>query len=156
METPLTPEQMKVFNKALEERIAEANKDQSKWKTVLPDLMAAEVFVVAQMSDKTDANGSPMLNLLMLSDNKGHQVIPFFTSPARMSILATPNHRTFNCMKMNTVKFFQTIKGKTAVLNPRSEVGRLFTPFEMNLLVMENLDKLPKTKKPDETQEENT
>lgn len=39
----LTPEQMKVFNKALEERITEANEDKTKtkWKSVLPDLMAA-------------------------------------------------------------------------------------------------------------------
>lgn len=140
----LTPEQMKVFNKALEERITEANEDKTKtkWKKVLPDLMAADVFAVAALGDKTDANGNRLLNVMMMTSKDGQQAIPFFTSPNRMSVLATPDHKTFNCMKINTTRLFNAIKGKTAVLNPGSTCSRVFTPFEMNLLVMENKDQL--------------
>lgn len=140
----LTPEQMKVFNKALEERITEANEDKTKtkWKKVLPDLMAADVFAVAALGDKTDANGNRLLNVMMMTSKDGQQAIPFFTSPNRMSVLATPEHKTFNCMKINTTRLFNAIKGKTAVLNPGSPCSRVFTPFEMNLLVMENKDQL--------------
>ena len=53
-------------------------------------------------------------------------------------------------MKLNTVKLFQSVKGKSAVLNPNSPAAKMFTPFEMNVLVMENLDKLPKAEKPAE------
>lgn len=147
-QTPPTPEELNVINKALEERILDANKDEtkSKWNKLLPDLMASDVFVVAQMSDKADANGAKMLNILMMTDDKGHSVIPFFTSPKRMNVLVTPERKTFNVMKMNAVKLFQSIKGKTAVLNPSSPYARLFTPFEMNILVMENYDKVAKQK----------
>ena len=140
----LTPEQMKVFNKALEERITEANEDKTKtkWKSVLPDLMAADVFAVAALGDQTDANGNRLLNVMMMTNKNGQQVIPFFTSPNRMSVLATPDRKTFNCMIINTTRLFNAIKGKTAVLNPGSPCSRLFTPFEMNLLVMENKDQL--------------
>ena len=77
----LTPEQMKVFNKALEERITEANEDKTKtkWKSVLPDLMAADVFAVAALGDQTDANGNRLLNVMMMTNKNGQQVIPFFT-----------------------------------------------------------------------------
>ena len=143
---PLTPEQMNELNKVLEERIIEANKDKSKWKKVLPDLMAAEIFVVAQMSDQTNDKGERLMNILTLTDKTGHQTVPFFTSPNRLSVLANENRKTFNVMKLNTVKLFQSIKGKSAVLNPNSTAVKLFSPFEMNVLVMENLDKLPKAK----------
>lgn len=141
---PLTPEQMKTFNKALEERITDANKDttKTKWKTVLPDLMAADVFAVAALGDQTDAHGNRLLNIMMMTNKDGQSIIPFFTSPARMSVLAKGEQKSFNCMKMNTTRLFNAIKGKTAVLNPGSPCSRVFTPFEMNLLVMENKDKL--------------
>lgn len=141
---PLTQEQLKEFNKVLEERIIEANQDKTKWKNVLSDLMAADIFVVAQPSDKTNEKGERLLNILSISDNAGHQAVPFFTSPNRMAVLANKEKTTFNVMKLNTVRFFQSIRGKTAILNPRSNAGKVFTPFEMNILVMENLDKLPK------------
>ena len=149
----ISPEQMKVFNKALEERITEANQDKSntKWKSVLPDLMTADVFAVAALGDKTDANGNRLLNVMMITNKEGQQVIPFFTSPNRMSVLATPEHKTFNCMKINTVRLFEAIKGRTAVLNPGSPCGRVFTPFEMNLLVMENKDRIPAKAAPKNT-----
>ena len=147
---PLTNEQLKEFNKVLEERIIEANKDKAKWKKVLPDLMSADVFVVAQLSDRTNDKGERLMNILTLTDKAGHQTVPFFTSPARLSVLANENRKTFNVMKLNTVKLFQSVKGKSAVLNPNSHAVKAFTPFEMNVLVMENLDKLPKTEKPAE------
>ena len=51
----MSPDQMKAFNKVLEERITEANQDKTKtkWKTVLPDLMAADYDKYVQ--DKIDA-----------------------------------------------------------------------------------------------------
>ncbi len=147
-QTPPTTEELKVINKALEERITEANKDKTKWKKVLPDLMVADIFVIAQLSDRTDANGNRLMNMLMMTDGNGHQIIPFFTSPARMAVLASPEHKTFNVMKLNTLRFFQSIKGKTAVLNPRSTASRIFSPFDINVLVMENIDKLPKDAAP--------
>lgn len=145
MANHLTPEELKTFNHALEEKISAAVGDNSKWKEVLPDLMAADVFVVAQVADKPDANGNKMLNLLSMTNKEGLRAIPFFTSPKTMSVLAGPQKKTFNCMKLNTVKLFQAIKGKTALLNPGTpSCSKIFTPFETNLLVMENLDKLPK------------
>ena len=141
----MSPDQMKAFNKVLEERITEANQDKTKtkWKTVLPDLMAADVFAVAALGNQTDANGNRLLNVMMMTNKEGQQVIPFFTSPNRMAVLATPEHKTFNCMKVNTVRLFEAIKGRTAVLNPGSPCGRVFTPFVMYLLGMENKDKIP-------------
>ncbi len=137
----LTPEQIKNFNKALEDRIIEANADQTKWKDVLADLMVADIFVVANVNPEPDANGNKQLNILAMSDANGNQAIPFFTSPARMSYLVNPERKSINCMKMKTIKLFQAIKGKSAVLNPNSNCTKVFNPFEMNLLVMENKDK---------------
>lgn len=138
---PLTNEEIKNFNKALEERITDAIQDNTKWKSLLPDLMNAEIFVVAQVSDRVDANGNKLLNILSMNNKEGQQVIPFFTSPNRMAVLATPDRKTFNCMKMKTVKLFQAIKGKGAILNPgHANCCRMFSPFEMNVLVMENKD----------------
>lgn len=147
-EQPLTQEQLKDFNKVLEERIIEANKDKAKWKKVLPDLMAADVFVVAQVADQTNDNGERLLNILTLTDKTGHQTVPFFTSPNRMAVLANENRKTFNVMKINTVRLFKSVKGKSAVLNLNSPAAKMFNPFEMNVLVMENIDKMPKTQKP--------
>ncbi len=142
MANQLTQDEIKNFNKALEERIAAAVKDQNKWKDVLPDLMNAEVFVVAQMSDRTDSNGNKLLNILSMKNAEGQQCIPFFTSPSKMSVLASPDRKSFNCMKMKVSKLFQAVKGKAAFLNPGSnDCSKLFNPFEMNLLVMENADK---------------
>lgn len=145
MANQLTPEEMKNFNKDLEAKITAAIGDNNKWKEVLPELMLAEVFVVAQAAEQTDANGNKMLNILSMRNKDGQMAIPFFTSPQKMSVLATKERKTFSCMKMRTIKLFQAVKGKIALLNPGSpDCARMFTPFEMNLLVMENLDKLPK------------
>ena len=154
MANQLTPNEMNNFNKALEEKITAAIKDQSKWKDVLPELMGADVFVVAQLAQQTDPNGNRMLNLLTMTSKDGQQAIPFFTSPKKMSVLATPQRKQINCMKMKTVKLFQAIKGKTALLNPGSpDCARMFSPFEVNLLLMENMDKMPKSKAKEEETE---
>ncbi len=153
MANQLTPEEMKNFNKGLETKITAAIGDNNKWKEVLPELMLSEVFVVAQAAEQTDANGNKMLNILSMKNKDGQMAIPFFTSPQRMSVLATKERKTFSCMKMRTINLFQAVKGKTALLNPGSpDCARMFTPFEMNLLVMENLDKLPKPE-PKKTEE---
>ena len=142
MANQLTQEEIKNINKALEERITAAVEDKNKWKDVLPDLMNAEVFVVAQLSERTDEKGNKLLNILSMKNNEGQQCIPFFTSPTKMSVLATPERKSFNCMKMKTTKLFQAVKGKAAYLNPGTHnCCKLFTPFEMNLLVMENAEK---------------
>lgn len=144
MSNQLTQNEIKEFNKGLEAKITTAVKDDSKWKDVLPELMMAEVFVVAQMSENPDANGNKMLNILTMTNKEGQQAIPFFTSPNKMSVLASPQRKTLSCMKMRTIKLFQAIKGKTALLNPGSaDCAKMFSPFEVNLLIMENKDKIP-------------
>ncbi len=150
MANQLTPDEIKNFNKRLEEKITSAIGDSNKWKEVLPELMLSEVFVIAQMTDHPDGSGNKMLNLLSMKNKEGQTAIPFFTSPAKMSVLASKEKNSFNCIKMHTVKLFQAIKGKSALLNPGTpNCSKLFTPFEMNLLVMENKDKLPPVKKPE-------
>lgn len=142
MAQQFTPDEIKNFNKALEERITEAVQDNAKWKSVLPDLMNADIFVVAQMSENADPNGNKLLNVLSMTNKAGQQCIPFFTSPNRMAILASPDRKSFNCMKMKTSRLFQAVKGRACLLNPGAPTcSKFFTPFEMNLLVMENAGK---------------
>lgn len=137
-DTNINAAQLKDFNKELEEKILEANEDKTKtlWNKVLPDLMTAEIFAVAQVT-APDANGNKMLNVLQMSDKNGRKIIPFFTSPAKMRALVTPERKTFNVMKIPTAKFFQTIKGMPCILNPGTKYVRVFTPFEMNVLAAE-------------------
>ena len=105
--------------------------------------MVAEVLMVGQFGDETDENGNRRLNILMMQKD-GHVIIPFFTNPARIKVMANPNGNTeFDVMKVNTVRFFQSVKGKPCVLNPLSDCARIFTPFEMKVLAAENIDKAP-------------
>ncbi|MDE6726781.1 MAG: SseB family protein, partial [Oscillospiraceae bacterium] len=135
---------LKDFNKELEERILEANKDATKvkWNKLLPDLMAADVLMVGQFNEKTDAAGNRQLNILMMQKD-GHIIVPFFTSPERISVMANADNGEFDVMKVNTVRFFQSIAGKPCVLDPLSDLTRVFTPFEMKILAAENIDKAP-------------
>ena len=137
-------EDLKDLNLDLEERILAANKDATKvkWSKLLPELMGAEVLMIGQFADKPDADGNKQLNILMMQKD-GHVIVPFFTNPARIKVMANPNNTEFDVMKVNTVRFFQSIKGKPCVLNPLSEYARLFTPFEMKVLAAENIDKAP-------------
>ncbi|MCM1166571.1 MAG: SseB family protein [Lachnospiraceae bacterium] len=136
-------EDMKDFNRELEERILAANEDSTKvkWNKLLPDLMTAEVLIVGQFAEggvQTDRT----MNILMLQKD-GHTVIPFFSSPERMKVLVKPEQNSFEVMKVNTVRFFQSIKGKPCVLDPMSPYARVFTPFEMKVLAAENEDRVP-------------
>lgn len=135
-------ENLKDLNKELEERILAANQDQTKvkWNKLLPDLMVAEVLIVGQFADGIQTEKT--LNILMLQKD-GHAIVPFFTSPERMSVLVKPDNNSFEVMKVNTVRFFQSIKGKPCVLDPMSPYARVFNPFEMKVLAAENEDRVP-------------
>ncbi len=135
-------EDLKTLNKELEERILAANEDQTKvkWNKLLPDLMLADVLIVGQFAEGIQTDKT--LNILMIQKD-GHAIVPFFTSPDRMSVLVKPNNNTFEVMKVNTVRFFQSIKGRPCVLDPMSPYARVFNPFEMRVLAAENEDKLP-------------
>lgn len=137
-------EDLKDMNKDLEERIIEANKDTTKvkWNKLLPDLMAADVLMVGQFSDQTDAAGNRQLNILMMQKN-GHIIVPFFTNPSRVKTMASPINNQFDVMKVNLVRFFQSIAGKPCIMNPMSDASRIFSPFEMRVLAAENVDKAP-------------
>ncbi len=138
-------EQFKDFNSELEERILDANHDDTKvkWNKLLPDIMGAEVFIAGQYSGQPiDDAGRKELNILMIQKD-GHSIIPFFTSPERLSVLVSPQSNQFDVMKINTVRLFDSIPGKATVMNPMSPYTRIFTPFEMRILAAENADKAP-------------
>lgn len=129
----------------IEEKIKEAIADNSKWKDVLKELMGTEILVIAQpgaVNGTDDGNGKKQMSLLTFNDPKAGQIIPFFTSPQRVSVLVSKEHSKFNCIKLKTINLFNAIKGKSAVMNPNSDCGKIFNPFEMNILVMENKDLL--------------
>lgn len=147
-------EQFKNFNNELEERILDANHDDTKvkWSKLLPDIMGADVFIAGQYSGiPIDDTGKKELNILMIQKD-GHSIIPFFTSPERLSVLVSPQNNQFDVMKINTVRLFDSIPGKATVMNPMSPYTRLFTPFEMRILAAENADKAPAL--PDEEKSE--
>ena len=135
-------EDLRDLNKELEERILAANEDQTKvkWNKLLPDLMVAEMLIVGQFNEGIQTDKT--LNILMIQRD-GHSIVPFFTSPERMSVLVKPEKSSFEVMKVNTVRFFQSIKGKPCVLDPMSPYARVFNPFEMKVLAAENEDRVP-------------
>lgn len=137
------------FNNALEERILEANHDDTKvkWSKLLPELLDEEIFVAGQIVDgQTDAAGNPNMNIIMVQNN-GHSYIPFFTSPERLSVLVNPNNSQFDVIKLKVYNFFLSISGKPTVLNPMSPYSRIFTPFEMRILSAEYEEKQEAEKK---------
>ena len=148
--------QFKDFNNELEERILEANHDDTKvkWSKLLPDLMGADVFIAGQYSGQPiDESGKKALNIVMLQKN-GHAIIPFFTSPERLSVLVKPDDDRFDVMKLNTVRLFESLIGKHTILNPNSPYTRMFTPFEMRILAAENIDKAPPLPEDDDEESE--
>ncbi len=150
-------EQFKDFNNELEERILDANHDDTKvkWNKLLPDIMGAEVFIAGQYSGiPIDDAGRKELNILMIQKD-GHSIIPFFTSPERLSVLVSPQSNQFDVMKINTVRLFDSIPGKATVMNPMSPYIRMFTPFEMRILAAENADKAPALTDDEEKNEDN-
>ncbi|MDE7398671.1 MAG: SseB family protein [Oscillospiraceae bacterium] len=140
-------EDMKSFNKELDARILEANQDDTKlkWSKLLPDLMAAEVLMIGQYTEES-VNGEKHLNILMMQ-REGKIAVPFFTSPERISVFVKQNQTQFDVMKINTVNFFRSVMGKVTVMNPLTPYSRVFSPFEMTILVEENKDKAPDPEK---------
>lgn len=137
-------EDMKDFNKELDERILEANQDETKikWSKLLPDLMGANILIIGQFGEERD--GNKQLNILMMQKD-GKVAVPFFTSPERISVFVKQNQTQFDVMKLNTVNFFRSVGGKVAVMNPLTPYSRAFTPFEMMVLAEENKDKATKS-----------
>lgn len=148
--------EFKDFNSELEERILEANHDNTKvkWNKLLPDLMGADVFIAGQYSGQPiDDSGRKELNIVMIQKD-GHAIIPFFTSPERLSVLVNPQNNQFDVLKLNTVRLFESLVGKHTVLNPMSSYTRMFTPFEMRILAAENADKAPALPEKEEKSED--
>lgn len=137
-------EDLKDLNTDLEKRIIEANKDTTKvkWNKLLPDLMEADILMVGQFTDNVDAYGNKQLNILMMQKD-GHIIVPFFTNPSRIGAFANPESSQFDVMRVNIARFFQSIAGKPCIMNPMSDCGRVFTPFEMKILAAENIHKAP-------------
>lgn len=149
-------EEFKDINNELEERILEANHDDTKvkWSKLLPDLMGAEVFIAGQYSGQPmDDSGKKEISIVMIQKD-GHSIVPFFTSPERLGVLVDPQNSQFDVLKLNTVRLFESITGKHTLLNPNSPYSRLFTPFEMRILAAENADKAPALPEKDEKSEE--
>lgn len=137
-------EDLNELNKELEERILEANEDKTliKWSKLLPDLMTSEVLMVGQFTGVKNANGEDALGILMLQKD-GKAIVPFFTNPERIKALVTPEKNKFDVLRINTARFFMSIRGKNAILNPFTSYSRIFSPFEIRILAAEYIDKAP-------------
>ena len=137
-------EDLNELNKELEERILEANEDKTliKWSKLLPDLMTSEILMVGQFTGVKNANGEDALGILMLQKD-GKAIVPFFTNPERIKALVTPEKNKFDVLRVNTARFFMSIKGKNAILNPFTPYSRVFSPFDIKILAAEYIDKAP-------------
>lgn len=137
-------EDLNELNKELEERILAANEDKTlvKWNKVLPDLMTAEILMIGQFTGVKNANGDEQLGVLMLQKD-GKAIVPFFTNPERIKALVTPEKNKFDVLRVNAARFFNSIKGKTAILNPFSEYARVFSPFDIKVLAAEYIAQAP-------------
>ena len=137
-------EDLSGLNKELEERILEANEDKTliKWSKLLPDLMTSEILMVGQFTGVKNANGEDTLAILMLQKD-GKAIVPFFTNPERIKALVTPEKTKFDVLRVNTARFFMSIKGKNAILNPFTPYSRIFSPFDIKILAAEYIDKAP-------------
>lgn len=135
---------LKEMNKELEEKILAANKDSTKvkWNRLLPELMGADVLMIGQFTEETGDDGQKRLNILMMQKD-GHTVVPFFTNPERIAALSKNATDTLDVMKINTVRFFQSVPDKYTVLDPMTEYVHVFSPFDMRVLAAENIDKAP-------------
>ena len=137
--------EFKDFNNELEERILEANQDSTKvkWNKLLPDLMGADVFIAGQYSEIGQPDdGRVALNILTVQRD-GRNIIPFFTSPERVSAVIGAAADKLDIMKVNVVRLFDSMAGKQTMMNPNSPYARMFSPFEMRILAAENADKCP-------------
>lgn len=137
-------EDLSSLNKELEERIIEANEDKTliKWSKLLPDLMTSDILVVGQFTGESTASGDKAIGLLLLQKD-GKEIVPFFTNPERINALVTPAKNSCDILRINAARFFKSIKGRTAILNPFSPCTRIFSPFEIKVLGAEYIDKAP-------------
>ena len=137
-------EDLSELNKELEERILAANEDKSlvKWNKVLPDLMTTEILMVGQFTGAKNESGEEVLGVLMLQKD-GKAIVPFFTNPERIKELVTLEKNKFDVLRVNAARFFNSIKGKTAILNPFSPYSRIFSPFDLKVLGAEYIDQAP-------------
>ncbi len=148
-------EKMKLINKELDERIAEANKDTSKikWRDLLPKLMDVEIYAAGSIMEPV--SGKKELSLASM-DFRGRKIIPFFTNPIYMADLIKKSG--FSVLKFKTAYFFGMVKDAATVMNPNSQrdengntLARVFTPFEMKVLsaeyFAENPEKAEKSEK---------
>lgn len=148
-------EDLKDMNKELEERILEANKEESllKWSKILPDLMTADILMIGQHTGVKNENGLESAGILMLQKD-GKALIPFFTNPERIKAMAAPEKTKFEVFRLNTARFFKTIRGRNAVLNPFTPYSRAFSPFDVMVLSEEYIDKAPPVEKKESDEEE--
>ena len=132
------------LNKELEERILAANEDKTlvKWNKLLPDLMTTEILMIGQFTGMKNANGEEALGVLMLQKD-GKAIVPFFTNPERIKALVTPEKNKFDILRVNAARFFNSLKGKSAILNPFTDYARVFSPFDTKVLAAEYIEKAP-------------
>lgn len=141
-------ENLKDMNKELEERILEANEDESllKWSKLLPDLMTADILMLGQHTGVKNEDGLDTTGIVILQKD-GTMFIPFFTNPERIKTIASSEKNQFEVFRLNTARFFKTIRGKSATLNPFSPYTRKFSPFDVMVLSEEYIDKAPPIEK---------
>ena len=125
------------FNRELEEKILRANEDKTlvKWNKLLPELMKSEIFLAGTFANG-QTEGEGQANLLILQ-NEGRNIVPFFSSPDRMSVLPEEQSGLLNVIRMRTGDFFNSIKGMGAVLNPSTEYAKVFSGFDTKVLALE-------------------
>ena len=127
------------FNSELEEKILKANADKTlvKWNKLLPELMQSDIIIVGIFPNgQTAQEGGGQANLLIMQ-HEGRNIIPFFTSPARMSVLPQEQLKQLNMIKMRAGDFFYSIKGMSTILNPSSDYTRVFSGFDTKVLALE-------------------
>lgn len=125
------------FNKELEEKILRANEDKTlvKWNKLLPELMMSDIFLAGSFPNG-QTEGAGQANLLILQ-HEGRNIVPFFSSPDRMSVLPEEQSGKLNMIRMRAGDFFYSIKGMGAVLNPSTDYAKLFSGFDTKVLALE-------------------
>ncbi len=127
------------FNHELEEKILKANADKTlvKWNKLLPELMRSDIILAGVFPNGQTAQASGGKANLLVMQHEGRNIIPFFTSPERMSVLPQEQMKQLNMIKMRAGDFFYSIKGMSTILNPSSEYTRVFSGFDTKVLSIE-------------------
>ena len=119
----------------IEQLIKEANKNPTKWNECFDLLFNSNVFIaINQPADSLSQGELDVNNLAYISIPNRGEVYPFFTTKERMKALGKS---PFNFMEINALSLFKIIKDKPAILNPNSDCGKLFSPFEVKVLTLE-------------------